>query len=125
MLPQNNGTQNIKRGVPAWSEGDHTMHGVPRYPWMDTELIVSENQWDHNATELCNDKMSYGPDFIGSDGYWCDMDKRQVLPICKFHQVEGCIELDFDSNALKKRSTVARRNLLSHHKSYESITNWG
>lgn len=99
------------------------MVGVRRKPWMEGQIIISEH-WNHNATSLCHDEMGYGPDFIGSDGYMCDMDKREVVPVCSFHEADGCVEVDTNTKALIKRSNLMKRGEDTEYKNYEHIALW-
>ncbi|THW90562.1 hypothetical protein D6D15_04485 [Aureobasidium pullulans] len=77
---------------------------------------------DGPIAELCYSNTSWGPDFIGADGYFCDMSKKELMPLCSTEDVNGCIEYDATEKTILKRSTIARREVKSVHKSYETIT---
>ncbi|KAI1614887.1 hypothetical protein EDD37DRAFT_404288 [Exophiala viscosa] len=45
----------------------------------------------NSAARLCNDTASVGPDFAAlSEGLYCDMDTKEIYPICDEGQVCGC-----------------------------------
>ncbi|KAF2197632.1 hypothetical protein GQ43DRAFT_458389 [Delitschia confertaspora ATCC 74209] len=97
-----------------------SMVGVERPEWMNKRLIVSEFPTD-NATELCQHNMSYGPDAVGSDGYYCNMATRELLPLCSFQNVEGCVDVDTENKHVRKRTYVAKRSVDLHYRSYEKL----
>lgn len=103
-------------GVPK----KRSMVGTERPEWMSKRLIVSDFP-THNATELCSHPMSFGPDAVGSDGYFCDMTTRELTPLCSFKDVEGCIDVDQVNNKISKRSSVAKRSARLHIRSYEQV----
>lgn len=77
------------------------------------------------AEELCSSETSWGPDYIGSDKKFCDMGTKKISPLCELEEVDGCIDFDQTGLSTKKRSTVARRTVRSHHKSYKTYTQYG
>ena len=77
------------------------------------------------AEELCNSATSWGPDFIGSDGQFCDMGSKTLIPLCSSEDVDGCVEVDENEGTLVKRMSVARRSANVVHKSYKKISKWG
>ncbi|PVI06875.1 hypothetical protein DM02DRAFT_581396 [Periconia macrospinosa] len=91
-----------------------------RPEWMTKRLIVSDFP-THNATELCLHPMSFGPDAVGSDGYFCNMKTRELTPLCTFKDVEGCIDVDQTNSKISKRSSVAKRSASLHVRSYEQV----
>lgn len=97
-----------------------SMKNVKRAAWMDKRLLVS-NFANDNATELCNDEMSHGPDAVGSDGYFCDMAARELHPLCSLQDVHGCVNIDVNSNKITKRSTVAKRSVNLQYRSYDKL----
>ncbi|KAF2269751.1 hypothetical protein CC78DRAFT_528924 [Lojkania enalia] len=105
-------------GVPGMKK--RSMRGVKRRDWMEKRLIVSNFPRD-NATELCQHEMSYGPDAVGSDGYYCDMATRELHPLCDFYAVDGCVSIDVKNNKITKRSSVAKRSADIHFRSYEKL----
>ena len=42
--------------------------------------------------------------------------------MCEIENVDGCVQFDDTDISLKKRSSVARRAVKSHHKSYKTVT---
>lgn len=95
---------------------------IPLKPWMKATIVNSPNYVGHNATALCENPMTWGPDFIGSDGYHCDMSTRTVTPVCAVHDVQGCLHLD--GNSLKRRSYVAKRQVHTDFKDYDHKQEW-
>ncbi|KAF2010488.1 hypothetical protein BU24DRAFT_399872 [Aaosphaeria arxii CBS 175.79] len=91
-----------------------------RPQWMTDRLLVSSFPSD-NATMLCQSETSYGPDAIGSDGYYCNMATRELFPLCEMHNVEGCINIDKDNKVVTKRSLVAKRSTDLHYRSYTQV----
>ncbi|CAE7195967.1 hypothetical protein CFE70_007679 [Pyrenophora teres f. teres 0-1] len=92
--------------------------------WM-TERLIMSNFTSQPAEELCSSATSWGPDFIGSDGKFCDMSSKTLIPLCSSEAIDGCIEVDENEGALVKRMSVARRSANILHKSYKSISKWG
>lgn len=90
---------------------------------METQLVVS-NFTGHRAEYLCSSPTSWGPDFIGSDGMYCDMGSKVLSPLCSTWDISGCIELDLDSNQLAKRTTIASREAEVVHKKFDKIKFW-
>ncbi|KAI2485079.1 hypothetical protein Ptr902_04019 [Pyrenophora tritici-repentis] len=91
--------------------------------WM-TERLIMSNFTSHPAEELCSSATSWGPDFIGSDGKFCDMGSKTLIPLCSSKDIDGCIEVDEDNGTLVKRMSVARRFANIVHKNYRSISKW-
>lgn len=60
---------------------------------MEDQIIVSTRE-GQTAKHLCEHPMSWGPDFIGSDGYFCDMKTHTLSPLCSTLKVPGCVSLD-------------------------------
>jgi hypothetical protein len=108
----------LHTGAPAKRSADK-----PRPQWIVDRLVMSKipNQF---ASDLCNSTTSWGPDFIGTDGFFCDMSIKEMLPLCSSHDVEGCVEIDEAEKALTKRSTIARREVKSVHRSYKTISHY-
>lgn len=77
------------------------------------------------AQELCESATSWGPDFVGSDGRFCDMDAKTLHPLCSCEDVDDCVEIDDEAKVVKKRSTVARRSVHTIHRSYSKVSKWG
>ncbi|KAJ4007426.1 hypothetical protein NW752_007593 [Fusarium irregulare] len=113
-----------------WSEDDAPISGAPekranrpRRPWMENKLIVS-NWKQHKAEDLCSSETSWGPDFIGTDGQFCDMGTKKLTPLCSTKDVDGCIMIDDDNKTLTRRSRVAKRETHIAHKTYKAIDHW-
>lgn len=91
---------------------------------MEDRLIVSPTYAGHEAEMLCSSATSWGPDFVGSDGKFCDMHSKTLSPLCSTEEVDGCVDIDTAEGVVKKRSTVARRSVSSVHKSYKKVSQW-
>ncbi|KAH7398385.1 hypothetical protein BKA66DRAFT_437448 [Pyrenochaeta sp. MPI-SDFR-AT-0127] len=49
----------------------------------------------HSAKELCEDSMSFGPDFVSKEeGLFCDMETATLWPLCSAAQTTDCFSLD-------------------------------
>ncbi|OTA02538.1 hypothetical protein A9Z42_0028970 [Trichoderma parareesei] len=94
-----------------------------RRGWTEDRLIVSTIS-QHMAADLCNSATSWGPDFIGSDGMFCDMETKTMTPVCSLHDVDGCINVNVEDKTTSKRSAVAKRQVETKHKSYGTISQW-
>ncbi|KAF2759802.1 hypothetical protein EJ05DRAFT_310028 [Pseudovirgaria hyperparasitica] len=121
-----------KRSLSSSNTTSTTSTLRPRRPWMDSHLVISTSAPTHNATEMCLSPTSWGPDFVGTDGYFCDMATRELTPLCATKQVPGCLEMDHPARTLRKRSlvygggrgAVARREVVSAHRVYGSVDVW-
>jgi hypothetical protein len=91
---------------------------------MENELIVSNNITSHSASDLCSSNISRGPDFIGSDGLYCDMGSKTLTPLCSTEDVDGCLAIDDTTNTVVKRTAIGRRNVELAHKSYRTVKYW-
>lgn len=69
------------------------------------ESIVGSHDEMHSASELCEDPMAWGPDFVSfHEGVFCDMKKKEVWPLCDAEITKNCF--DWDARILvKKRSS--------------------
>lgn len=92
-----------------------------RPQWIKERLITSDIP-SQLTSELCQSSTSWGPDFVGADGYFCDMYTKELLHLCSTEDVDGCVEYDEVQKNIKKRSLVARREVRSVHKSYQTVT---
>ncbi|CAK1365144.1 hypothetical protein CB0940_08758 [Cercospora beticola] len=92
-----------------------------RPQWMTEQLIISSIE-QHSAKELCESATSWGPDFVDSKGQYCDMGTKTLTPLCSAEQIEGCLTID--GNALKKRSSVGKREVHLAKKTYERVMHW-
>jgi hypothetical protein len=113
-----------------WGEDDAPISGAPgkranhpRLPWMERKLVVS-NLKQHKAEDLCSSETSWGPDFIGTDGQFCDMGTKKLTPLCSTKDVDGCIMIDDDNKTITRRSRVAKREAHITHKTYKAIDHW-
>ncbi|KAK0128776.1 hypothetical protein ONS95_000727 [Cadophora gregata] len=98
-------------------------YNKPRKAWMENQLIVSTID-SHQAMELCNTENSWGPDFVGSDGYFCDMGTHTALPLCSTKDIDGCVNVEDENKAVVKRSIGPKRAVNEAFKQYTKITNW-
>ncbi|KFZ03596.1 hypothetical protein V502_10809 [Pseudogymnoascus sp. VKM F-4520 (FW-2644)] len=97
----------------------------PRQAWMEGVLVVSPTIESHKAADLCNSNTSWGPDFVGSDGKFCDMDTHTLVPLCSTEDVDGCVNIDTTANAVTRRSVGPKRAVDHPHKKYTKINQWG
>lgn len=68
-----------------------------RRPNNDGRLVVSSLP-EHSADELCRDPASRGPDFVSLvEGTHCDMDTREVLPLCADGLTTRCFDLEAET----------------------------
>ncbi|KAM3479769.1 hypothetical protein MY5147_001542 [Beauveria neobassiana] len=95
----------------------------PRQAWMEDRLVLS-NITQHSTKELCSSASSWGPDFVGPDGFFCDMGIKMLAPLCSLQAVEGCVDIGDDGRTLTKRKSIAKRVVNAHHKSYGTVTHW-
>jgi hypothetical protein len=91
---------------------------------MEQQLIVSQNITAHSAHDVCGSETSYGPDFVGSDGYYCDMESHTLTPLCSTENVDGCLDIDHTAKTVVKRTTVSRRDATIAHKTYKKVITW-
>ena len=94
---------------------------TPRLPWMALQLTISTADPIVNATSLCQDPMSWGPDYVGSDGMMCDMGTRKLHPLCSHYEVDGCLDLDEDAMVLMKRTKFEKRDDAHLHRQYDTF----
>jgi len=92
---------------------------------MHEHLIVS-NWTSQTAPELCDSAMSWGLDFVESDGQFCDMATKTLTPLCSSETVgsSDCVDVDEEAVSVVKRTSVARRAAKVTHKSYNKIQKW-
>lgn len=95
---------------------------MPDRPQWIVERLITSDIPSQLASELCQSSTSWGPDLVGADGYFCDMDAKELLPLCSTEVVNGCIEYDEVQKAITKRSVIARREVKSVHRSYKTVT---
>lgn len=83
----------------------------------DRRLVLS-NHPGHNVTELCTSASSRGPDLVSlAEGLYCDMDSREVIPICDGNVADDCFHLDGEG--------VKRRDVpMAKRKTYSETIDW-
>lgn len=84
---------------------------------MEKRLIKSDFP-EQTAEEICNSETSWGPDFVGSDGQFCDMGTKTLSPLCSTSNVEGCVTVAGNGTLIAALSGIVL-------KTYEEISNWG
>ena len=90
-----------------------------------TDNLIMSNHTSQPAEQLCSSETSWGPDFIGPDGNFCDMDSKTLMPLCSLKDVDGCVDVDEGAGQVIKKRTIARRSANVVHKSYGKISKWG
>jgi len=96
-----------------------------RPQWMSDRLVVS-NITQHSAKNLCNSATSWGPDFVSeSEGQFCDMNTKTLMPLCSKADIEGCVNVDSVEKRVTKRTMVAKRAVDLTQKSYKKTQLWG
>ncbi|TLS22533.1 uncharacterized protein PpBr36_09795 [Pyricularia pennisetigena] len=76
-----------------------------------------------SASVLCADPASWGPDFVSySEGLYCNMETREVLPLCDAAAglVTGCFD---DGVNIVRRSKVERGDVLDEL-GYDKVDEW-
>ncbi|KFY09861.1 hypothetical protein V492_05317 [Pseudogymnoascus sp. VKM F-4246] len=97
----------------------------PRRPEsMTKRIIISTVNPAHNATELCTHPTSHSSDVVGSDGYYCNMETRELHPLCSSLKVDGCVSIDIESGKVQKRTSLGKRTANVHYRSYEKVSVW-
>ncbi|KAI1908097.1 hypothetical protein LOZ61_005773 [Ophidiomyces ophidiicola] len=91
-------------------------------------LIVSG--WPaHKAVQLCKSQTSAGPDLVSlSDGLFCDMESKEVWPLCKNGTMTKHACFDVDTRRMKGGRIGARDRLSGRAipaKAYATVRNWG
>lgn len=94
-----------------------------RLPWMEESLVVS-NITQHKAKNLCSSDTSWGPDFVGTDGMFCDMATKTLMPLCSTDDIDGCVDIDDQVKTVKRRSIMAGRAVRTTHRAYKKIDHW-
>lgn len=122
-----NPAQYCGNGLRGWKDGNDITQGpddmggnskrsVKRASHTDERLVVSSFA-GHNATKLCESETSRGPDFVSlSEGLFCDMDTREVMPLCGDDIDTECFHLDRNQHV--KRDGVTDKN-------YAKVLEWG
>lgn len=56
-----------------------------------TGMLVKSKLAFNSAARLCNNEASMGPDFVSfKEGLYCDMEKKELHPICSELEQTGC-----------------------------------
>ncbi|KAF2999896.1 hypothetical protein E8E13_008461 [Curvularia kusanoi] len=111
-------------GPIAGQPGARKRSSKDRPTWMHVQLIMS-NYTSHTAADLCNSATSWGPDFVGVDGMFCDMGSKVMTPLCATESVDGCVVIDEQARTFTRRISVAKRAADVAHKSYKKVHHWG
>ncbi|KAI9150772.1 hypothetical protein HJFPF1_10549 [Paramyrothecium foliicola] len=97
-------------GYTLWGPDNGPINGAPGKravraptPAIEERLIVS-NIPSHRAENLCNSDNSWGPDFVGTDGYFCDMGSKTLTPLSPTDIIEGCVTIDGETKRVEKRT---------------------
>lgn len=92
-------------------------------PANDTRLVVHESKrW--TAREVCEDPNSYGPDYVSlKDGLFCNMETRELIPLCSDTVTEDCFSLDDQPAAAAGAKARRRRNVLTK-RGYSKVLDW-
>ncbi|CZT24342.1 uncharacterized protein RCC_10065 [Ramularia collo-cygni] len=85
------------------------------------ETLIMSDIRNQTAEWLCSQAHTWGPDFVGVDGKFCDMGIKQLSPLCSTEDIEGCVDIAENGKAVLKRSNVARREVHTIHKTYKRV----
>jgi hypothetical protein len=91
---------------------------------MTKRIIISTENPAHNATELCTHPTSHSSDVVGSDGYYCNMETRELHPLCSSLNIDGCVSIDIESGKVQKRTSLGKRTASVNYRSYEKVSVW-
>lgn len=91
---------------------------------MTKRIIISTENPAHNATELCTHPMSHSSDVFGSDGYYCNMETRELHTLCSSFDVNGCVGVDIESGKVQRRVSLGKRTADVHYRSYDKVAVW-
>ncbi|KAG8162904.1 hypothetical protein KVR01_007382 [Diaporthe batatas] len=84
----------IKSKFEDW-EGQNASGMLERHGHNTDRRLVVSTADAHSAEELCRDPMSRGPNFVSmSEQAHCDMQTREVLPLCRDGLTAGCFDLE-------------------------------
>ncbi|KAF1981686.1 hypothetical protein K402DRAFT_386033 [Aulographum hederae CBS 113979] len=90
-----------------------------RLAWMKNRLVQSSFD-QHSAETLCNSETSWGPDFIGADGKFCDMETHTLHDVCDgTGNATGCVVVGPTNS-----TAVVARSLGQTLKTYDVISSW-
>ncbi|POS72462.1 hypothetical protein DHEL01_v209142 [Diaporthe helianthi] len=108
VLPVDGGKGKCDTDFRAWDkEGGNSVISTDvksqaeRNDTLDRRLIVSASD-AHSAEELCRHPMSRGPNFVSiTERAHCDMQTREVLPLCGDGLTTGCFDLEAAAAAVR------------------------
>jgi hypothetical protein len=84
------------------------------------DRLTVSHMHGHSAKELCNDKMSLGPDFVSvAEGLFCDMETATLWPLCATANTGDCFDLE-----MQKIRTNRRTRDLPPEKIYTYTDEW-
>ncbi|KAK5173155.1 uncharacterized protein LTR77_003277 [Saxophila tyrrhenica] len=90
-----------------------------RLAWIKKRLVKSQYP-EQTAEQLCNSKTSFGPDFVGSDGKFCDMETKALSPLCSNEDVDGCVVAHQNGTLTVAASNRAHAVV----KTYDVVSDW-
>jgi hypothetical protein len=97
-----------------------------RQPWPDRSRLVKTPNKAHSARELCQSDSSHGPDLVSThEGWFCDMEKRHLHPVCRGDIQTGCF--DVDTNMMRLGTGNSKRDEQGTtivQKRYTNINHW-
>ncbi|KAL4945542.1 hypothetical protein BDV06DRAFT_219230 [Aspergillus oleicola] len=97
--------QTATYGVKRSATDDEASYNACTHP---DDLIESHHP-EHTASELCEDPMANGPDFVShSEGLMCDMCTRKLWPLCGTKVKDGCFDVDAKEIRGDSRSLLSR-----------------
>lgn len=121
-IPQNKPTKRDLQNADASSaEHDDGVSGqdAPQAVVVPPRLVKTAHA-GQNATLLCESMVSSGPDLVSfAEGAFCDMDTRQVWPLCTEAGAIDC----FDTDVNDIRKMIGARSL-AESKSYVEVIDW-
>ncbi|KAK4206570.1 hypothetical protein QBC37DRAFT_380961 [Rhypophila decipiens] len=80
----------------------------------DSRLVVSDRP-GHSAVKLCDSDTSWGPSFVSlAEGMFCNMETRELLPLCVGELTEGCFDVENAKAASGQRARSVEGTGYSH-----------
>lgn len=89
-----------------------------------SDVLIVSNIKRHKAENMCSSDTAWGPDFVGTDGYFCDMETHTLSPLCSTKDIDGCVNIDDEGNVVNKRSIGPKRAVEHSFKTYNKIKRW-
>lgn len=85
----------INTTVDKQHEAEHGSGSTRRRQQHNDRRLVVSSLPAHSADELCRHPTSRGPHFVSlAEGTHCNMDTREVLPLCTDGLTTGCFDLE-------------------------------